>query len=111
MRSIALALLLAACGGSSQKPVQNTAPAGGAAAPSQEPGTARVDTKTTDGGVISFVGDREAAMAAATKAMADHCGAGNYVITQEGEEVTDLEAGKPEWRIHYRCSGAAGSPP
>jgi hypothetical protein len=99
---------LAACGGSSKpRTVDNKAPAAGD--PSPSPGSAagspKILSRTKDGGVIQLEGDRPTAMEAANKAMNDHCGAGNYVITQEGEEA-DADAG-PVWRVHYQCQGAA----
>ncbi len=107
-RACLIALLLAACGGPQPAPL--TSAAGSAAAPGQELGKARVDLRTMDGGVISLIGDREAAMTAANRTMAEHCGEGAYTITQEGEELDD-GSGKPEWRVHYQCSSGLGLPP
>jgi hypothetical protein len=106
--SILLALLLAACGGPQPAPISNTA---GSAAPSgQAPEKIRVDSRTTSGGVITLIGDRPAAMEAANIEMAEHCGKGDYMITQEGEEL-DQASSKPEWRVHYQCASGAGLPP
>lgn len=91
-------------------------------------GSARVVQRTQYGGVIALEGDRGKAMEGAHGEMAAHCGAGNYTITQEGEEVigTDTAYGEDtnydnsgsstsggastrqatEWRVHYQCGGA-----
>lgn len=50
-------------------------------------GSARVVQRTQYGGVIALQGDRGKAMEQAHKEMSGHCGAGNYSIVQEGEEV------------------------
>jgi hypothetical protein len=50
-------------------------------------GSARVVQRTQYGGVVALQGDRGKAMEDAHKQMGGHCGAGNYTITQEGEEV------------------------
>jgi hypothetical protein len=54
-------------------------------------GSARVMKRTQYGGVIALQGDRGKAMEQAHKEMAGHCGAGNYTITQEGEEVVGTD--------------------
>jgi hypothetical protein len=91
-------------------------------------GSARVVQRTQYGGIIALEGDRGKAMEGAHGEMAAHCGAGNYTITQEGEEVigTDTAYGEDtaydssgsstaggastrqatEWRVHYQCGGA-----
>lgn len=97
-------------------------------------GSARVVQRTQYGGVVALQGDRGKAMEGAHREMAAHCGAGNYTIVQEGEEVVGsvTEYGertehdpygestggaaettqKTEWRIHYQCGGApAAAPP
>ena len=95
-------------------------------------GSARVVQRTQYGGVIALEGDRGKAMDAAHGEMANHCGAGNYTIVQEGEEVigseteygerTDYDSdgqstggsssttNKTEWRVHYQCGGAPPEP-
>jgi hypothetical protein len=50
-------------------------------------GSARIVKRTQYGGVIALQGDRGKAMEQAHKEMGTHCGAGNYSIVQEGEEV------------------------
>jgi hypothetical protein len=101
-----IVLLAAACGGSSRpKTVENAAPPSGKPA-----GTARVDLRSRDQGVITLLGDRAAAMEAAAKEMAAHCGDGAYTITQEGED-SDGEGASAEWRVHYRCEDSALLPP
>jgi hypothetical protein len=50
-------------------------------------GSARIVKRTQYGGVIALQGDRGKAMEQAHKEMGAHCGAGNYSIVQEGEEV------------------------
>ena len=50
-------------------------------------GSARIVQRTQYGGVIALQGDRGKAMEQAHKEMAAHCGAANYSIVQEGEEV------------------------
>lgn len=50
-------------------------------------GSARVVKRTQYSGVIALQGDRGKAMEQAHKEMSGHCGAGNYSIVQEGEEV------------------------
>lgn len=91
-------------------------------------GSARVVQRTQYGGVIALEGDRGKAMEGAHGEMSAHCGAGNYTITQEGEEVigSDTAYGEDtdydnrgsstsggastrqatEWRVHYQCGGA-----
>jgi hypothetical protein len=44
-------------------------------------------TQNQSGGVIRLVGDQGKAMEDANKQMAQHCGPGNYQITQKGEEA------------------------
>jgi hypothetical protein len=96
-------------------------------------GSARVVQRTQYGGVIALEGDRGKAMEGAHREMAAHCGAGNYTIIQEGEEVigTDTSYGEStdydhhgsstaggestrqatEWRVRYQCGGAPAGPP
>jgi hypothetical protein len=96
-------------------------------------GSARVVQRTQYGGVIALEGDRGKAMDAAHGEMGRHCGAGNYTIVQEGEEVIGSETeygertdydeygestgggssttNKTEWRVHYQCGGAPPAPP
>lgn len=96
-------------------------------------GSARVVQRTQYGGVIALEGDRGKAMDAAHGEMGRHCGAGNYTIVQEGEEVIGSETeygertdydrygestgggatttNKTEWRVHYQCGGAPPPPP
>lgn len=50
-------------------------------------GSARIVKRTQYGGVIALQGDRGKAMEQAHNEMGAHCGAGNYSIVQEGEEV------------------------
>ncbi|HUQ04599.1 MAG TPA: hypothetical protein VM261_18995 [Kofleriaceae bacterium] len=50
-------------------------------------GSARIVSRTQYGGIVALQGDRGKAMEQAHKEMAAHCGAGNYAIVQEGEEV------------------------
>jgi hypothetical protein len=66
-------------------------------------GSAKVVVKKIAGGVIQLDGDRSAAMDDATRAMVSHCGEGNFMIVQEGEEtiVGHVEA---VWRVHYQCN-------
>jgi len=106
MRSLGFALLLA-CGSAHKPPPDNTAPS---AEPSPA-GTIRVLVQNDDGGVITLVGDRGAAMDAANRAMAKHCGDNRFTIFAEGEEA--VGAANPnnpqqiavgtEWRVHYNC--------
>lgn len=96
-------------------------------------GSARVVQRTQYGGVVALEGDRGKAMERAHSEMAAHCGAGNYTIVQEGEEVigSDTEYGErtdydsqgestgggastrqaTEWRVHYQCGAGGGQPP
>ena len=102
-------------------------------------GSARVVQRTQYGGVIALQGDRGKAMEDARRQMDTHCGAQNYTIVQEGEEVigTDTSYGErtdaasndtgtrsasetsggastrqaTEWRVHYQCGGAPEAPP
>jgi hypothetical protein len=59
--------------------------------------------------VLQLEGDRGAAMEDANLAMTKHCGSGNFVIVQEGEEAigTDVIGGstttQTAWRVHYQC--------
>jgi hypothetical protein len=95
-RALLLAFLLAACGGS-----QARSPAPG------DEKKIRIDVRSTSHGVITLLGEREAAMEAATRAMADHCGEGAYTITEEDEERAEGEAE----RVYYQCNSGAGLPP
>jgi hypothetical protein len=103
-------------------------------------GSARVVQRSQYGGIVALEGDRGKAMEDAHRHMAGHCGAGNYTITLEGDEVigTDTTYGEStdyasnesgtraasdtsggsstrqatEWRVHYQCGGApAAAPP
>jgi hypothetical protein len=114
MNRIVVVLALAACGGKSKpaEPVANTAPTQALPTPIDDRNI-RVVQRGSAGGVIELLGDRDAAMRAADKEMASTCGAGRYVITQEGEEaIADPNAspsGPPTrtetaWRVHYQCA-------
>lgn len=50
-------------------------------------GSARVISRTQAGGIIELSGDQSKAMEQAHQHMGSHCGAGNYTIVKEGEEV------------------------
>lgn len=50
-------------------------------------GHAEAVSRNQSGGVLRLVGDRGKAMEDANKQMAQHCGPGNYQVTQEGEEA------------------------
>jgi hypothetical protein len=97
-------------------------------------GSARVVQRTQYGGIIALEGDHGKAMEGAHAEMAAHCGAGNYTIVKEAEEVigTDTTYGESsdydshgsstsggestrqvtEMRVHYQCGGVptGGSP-
>jgi hypothetical protein len=110
VRSTLLAAALFACGGTSKPapaPISNTTSSTTVDTSTGEP--ARVIMRYSSGGVIELSGDRSRAMAEAEKAMAAHCGADAYTITQEGEEAikTDTSGATPRtataWRVHYQC--------
>lgn len=50
-------------------------------------GHAEPISRNASGGILRLVGDRGKAMEDANKQMAQHCGPGNYQVTQEGEEA------------------------
>ena len=50
-------------------------------------GSAELVTQNQTGGVYRLIGVRDKAVADAHKQMAQHCGPGNYTITQQGEEA------------------------
>ena len=96
-------------------------------------GTARLVERNQYGGTLALVGfDRQKAMENAHVTMASHCGPGAYAVVQEGEHVTGSQTSErdevrktkegtlvkeggsstsntTEWRISYRCTGAAGA--
>jgi hypothetical protein len=102
-------------------------------------GTARLVQQTQYGGIIALQGDRGKAMEDASRMMSQHCGANNFSVVQQGEEVigTDTSYGErtdsasnnsgtasasetnggtstrnaTEWRVHYQCNGAPGPGP
>jgi len=50
-------------------------------------GHAELIQQTSEGGALRLVGDRGKAMEDANKLMGQHCGPGNYRVTQQGEEA------------------------
>jgi hypothetical protein len=67
-------------------------------------GSAKVIMRTVAGGVIQLDGDRSIAMDDATRSMVSHCGEGNFMIFQEGEEAIVGHVEAPVWRVHYQCN-------
>ena len=107
----AIAIALAGCWTGSveePKPVEPPKPVKVAPPPGQPAGTALVIERTPSSGVIQLAGERPIAMEAANLLMNDHCGPGQYVIVQEGEESIGPDASgratKVEWRVHYQCA-------
>ena len=107
MKIACIVVLVAACGGKPApppaQPLENKEPRAAATPPA---GEMRVVGRSNTGGVLELVGDREAAMRAATQDMGHHCGPNNFTIVQEGEEpVETTPAGvKTAWRVHYQCN-------
>lgn len=97
-------------------------------------GHARLIQRTPEGGTLALAGpDRGKALEDAHRRMAEHCGAGNYVVVREGETVIgqDLVSSSTtkrnkdgsvaessgskvrnavEWRLEYRCGGQVPAP-
>jgi hypothetical protein len=96
-------------------------------------GSARLVNRTQYGGTIALEGDRAKAMEEAHKAMAAHCGPGNYTILREGDVTVgqdqvarsdtyydkegDTQVAQSstrdatEWRVEYQCAGAPAQQP
>jgi hypothetical protein len=111
MKHILIVVALVACGPKPPPPPSNTAAPTTPEAPPKAPPTSetsRVVQRSSNGGVIELAGDRRLAMQFANEEMRLHCGAGKYVITQEGEESVGRGDGGPRtmtaWRIHYQCN-------
>lgn len=106
MKTLLLAVALAACGGKSKPSESETTNLGSARDPANLGSAAPIATDkpaapSDKGGVIEMEGNDATSMADARKRMAAQCGEGKYTITQEGAE----RAGPKEsvWRIHYQC--------
>jgi len=70
--------------------------------PGEPAGKSLVVRRTPNAGTIQLEGERPLAIESAHILMEDHCGKGNYVIVQEGDE--ELSNGRVEWRLHYQCA-------
>lgn len=101
---LATVVLVAGCGGGASKPT--TAPIQNSAEQDPPPftGEATVVERTQTSGVIELSGKRDISMRSAMDQMTAHCGADQFTITSEGEEVIDQPTLQTAWRIRYVCN-------
>ena len=116
--SILLCAAGISCGGPrAPAPVVNQAdPVEPVAAPVEPADAAVLVSRSATGGTLELRGDRDLGHADAQAKMTEHCGAENYQITSESEEIIGADTYSDgtgrvtrnevrAWRIHYACLG------